>query len=143
MKIKKAFSLIFVIILITLLVACGQKLNSSEIRKYADPSVENILTAMKTGDYTKYSKDFSDQMKTALPVNTFISQNSIIKNKIGNYASKEFTKVDSQEKYVRAIYTTKFTNEPNNVMVTIVFLKDDSSHKVQGLFLSSPKLATK
>lgn len=143
MKIKKAFSLIFVIMLIAFVVACGQKLNSSEIRKYADPSIENILTAMNTGDYTKYSKDFSDQMKTALPENTFISQNGIIKNKIGDYASKEFTKVDSQENYVRAIYTTKFTNEPNNVMVTVVFLKDDASHKVQGLFLSSPKLATK
>lgn len=143
MKFKRAFYLLLVIMLITFLAGCGQKLNSDEIRQYADASAENILTAMKVGDYTKYSKDFSDQMKSALPESTFKSQNSLIKNKIGDYVSKEFTKVDTQDKYVRAIYTTKFTNEPNNVMVTIVFLKDDASHKVQGLFLSSPKLAAK
>jgi hypothetical protein len=143
MKFNKFIYLTCLIILMTLQTSCGQKVNTSDIEKYSDQETERILTAMNNEDYDNYSKNFSDVMKKAIPEDIFKNQNTLIKGEIGNYLSKKFVKADIQNKYVRVIYKVNFSNEPKDAYITISFLKGDAVHLVQGLFLTSPKLATK
>lgn len=145
MKIKKMGSVIVLVMLLTLLAGCGQKvkLNEGEVRAYSDNIIENILTSANKDDYASYSKDFGSKMKEAVNENNFKQQNKTIKDKIGNYETKEFVKLQSKGEYIIVIYKAKYSNEPKDVMVTITFKNGDEAHKVEGLLMTSPKLASK
>jgi hypothetical protein len=131
--------------LLTLFTGCGQKtkINEAEVRSYSDTKIESILTAANKDDYSAYSKDFSDKMKEAITESNFKLQNKLIKDKIGSYESKEFVKLQNKGEYITVIYKAKYSNEPKEVMVTITFRNGDDAHKVEGLFMTSPKLASK
>jgi hypothetical protein len=133
------------VMLLTLLAGCGQKTksNEAEIKAYSDSILENILTAANKDDYGTYSKDFSDDMKVKLPESSFKQSNKLIKDKIGSYESKEFVKTQPSGEYIVVIYKGKYSDEPKDVMITITFKKGDEAHKVEGLFMNSPKLASK
>lgn len=147
MKIRKIYCILTIVFVFTLLSGCGNNVNTEEVRNYSDSILENILAAGNKDNYTDYSKDFSENMKTALNEDLFNKNNSLIKDKIGKYVSKEFIKVNTKKEkgidYVVAIYNAKYSNEPQGAIVSITFKKDDNSHKVEGLFMTSPKLAGK
>jgi len=145
MKSRKMIIFVMTIVLVTLLASCGQKanINADDVRKYSDAKLENILKASNNDDYEAYSKDFSSKMKEALNENSFKEQNKIIKSKIGKYESKEFDKVQVKGEYITAIYKAKYSEEPKDVMITITFKNEDENHKVEGLYMISPKLASK
>lgn len=143
MKIKKISLLLGLILMLGLFASCGKKINTEELRKYSDPALESILTAANKDDYAQYSKEFSDKMKEAIPENIFKEQNKLIKDKIGEYESKEFVKAQAKGEYTVVIYTAKYVKEPKGVMVSITFKNGDDNHTVEGLFMTSPKLASK
>ena len=150
MKINKKISLFLIItLLVSLFTSCGKKVqvNAEDVRAYSDTILENILTAGNKDDYSAYSKDFSDKMKELINENNFKDQNKVIKDKIGDYVSKEFTKVNTAKEkgtnYIVVIYKTKYSNEPKDAMISITFREGDPDHKVEGLFMTSPKLAAK
>jgi hypothetical protein len=145
MKLKKLCPVIVLVMLLTLLAGCGQKtkLNEAEVKAYSDTILENILMAANKDDYASYSKDFSDKMKAAITESNFKQQNKLIKDKIGNYESKEFVKTQANGEYTVVIYKGKYVSEPKDVMITITFKNGDEAHKVEGLFMTSPKLASK
>ena len=146
MRFKK-FSILFVlIVMVGLFTACSQKsvkVNDEEVKNYSEPILESILMAANKDDYSTYSKDFSDKMKEALTETNFKEHNKVIKDKIGEYKSKQFVKVQAKGDYITAIYSAKYSNEPKDVMVTVTFKTGDENHKVEGLFMTSPKLASK
>ncbi|MCM0648001.1 DUF3887 domain-containing protein [Clostridium swellfunianum] len=145
MKMRKFNPILVLVMLLTLLAGCGQKTktNEAEVKAYSDTILESILIASNKDDYSSYSKDFSDKMKSALTETNFKQQNKLIKDKIGNFESKQFVKTQANGDYTVAIYKAKYSNEPKDVMVTITFKNGDETHKVEGLFITSPKLASK
>ncbi|MDF2590985.1 MAG: uncharacterized protein K0S75_451 [Clostridia bacterium] len=88
-------------------------------------------------------EDFSDKTKATLTESNFKQQNKIVNHKIGNYESKEFVETQPNGEYVVAIYKGKYSNKHKDVMVSITFKNGDEAHKVEGLFMTSPKLASK
>jgi uncharacterized protein YxeA len=145
MRFKRLGYLILITLILSILSSCGktESVNSDEVRKYSDSMLENILVSADKEDYESYSKDFSDKMKEAVNEKNFKEQNKLIKSKIGNYKTKEFLKVQAKGEYITAIYKAKYSEEPKDVMITITFKNNDESHKVEGLFMTSPKLAGK
>ena len=114
-----------------------------QVRAYADPITENILVGMNEGNYTKYSEHFDATMKNALPEPVFHENNALIQSKIGAYVSKGFWKAESQNQYTIVYYTALFTQEPDDVIVKVVFQEIAGEMKVSGLWLDSPKLREK
>lgn len=145
MKLKKGYLLLMIVMLVSLLAGCGQKtkINTEEIKSFSEPLLENILVAADKDDYSSYSKDFSGKMKEAVNESNFKAQNKLIKEKIGNYESKQFVDAQAQGNYISAIYKAKYSDEPKDVMISITFNKDDETHKVEGLRMVSPKLTGK
>ena len=145
MKMKKFIPVVMLAMLLMLLASCGQKTksNEAEVKAYSDTILENILVAANKDDYANYSKDFSEKMKAALTESNFKQQNKLIKDKIGNYESKGFVKTQANGEYIVAIYKGKYVSEPKDVMISITFKSGDGTHKVEGLFMTSPKLASK
>ena len=70
----------------------------------------------------------------------FVETNAVIKSKIGDYVSKEFWKVESKDQYTIVYYKAKFTDEPADVTVKVVFQEINGVPKVSGLWFDSPEL---
>jgi len=127
---------------IAVILACTSqpRVDVNQVRSYADPIAENILTAINTDDYAKYSENFDDVMKTAMPEALFQQTNAAIKDKIGEYISKEFWKIDTQNQYTIVFYKARFTQETADVTVQIAFHEVSGKNLVSGLWFNSPNL---
>jgi len=118
----------------------AEEVDVNQVRAYADPITENILSSLNDNDYARYSEHFDDAMKKALPEATFQQQNNLIKAKIGEYVSREFWKIETTNEYTIVYYKAKFTEEPDDVIVRVVFKETDGERFVSGLWFDSPKL---
>ncbi len=114
-----------------------------QVRTYADPITENILSGMSENNYPKYSGHFDQTMKNAMNEAVFNETNILIRSKIGDYVSKEFWKVESKNQYTIVYYKARFTDEPEDVIIKVVFQEITGEMKVSGLWLDSPKLREK
>lgn len=111
---------------------------------YAGSITDNILSGIEQKDYPMFSRDFDDTMKTALPEEAFNSLADLLSATIGSYQSKSFG--DAAEttqngvKIMTVIYKAKYSNEPADVLVTVMFSGEEGGRKVSGLYFNSPKL---
>ncbi len=119
------------------------QIDIEQVRAYADPITDNILVAMNENNYTKYSEHFDAPMKNALPEPVFHETNALIMSKIGTYVSKEFRKAESKDQYTIVYYKARFTQEPDDVIVKVVFQEILGELKVSGLWMDSPRLRGK
>lgn len=112
----------------------------NQVRGYADPITEQILVALNEDYYARYSEDFDQKMKNAMPEAVFNETNAMITSKIGDYVSKEFWKTESKGNYTIVHYKAEFTDEPTDVTIRVVFREIDGEMKVSGLLFDSPDL---
>lgn len=107
---------------------------------YSEAVAENILQGINKGDYALYSEHFDEAMKNAIPESAFKQMSANIKEKIGDYVSKEYAAVQKQRAYTSVFYVCKFTRESGEVTVKVVFSQIDSKTYVSGLWMDSPGL---
>ena len=133
------------IVAVVMFAGCVEKdqVDVDQVRKYADLITENILLGMSENNYSKYSEHFDQTMKNAMPEAVFNETNTLIKSKIGDYVSKQFWKVESKDQYTIVYYKARFTEEPEDVIVKVVFQEIMEEMEVSGLLLDSPKLREK
>ena len=133
------------LIVLILSFGCAPKVDVEEARSYGDSMTGNLLVAINESNYTKFSKDLDSAMKTALPESAFSDLISQINGGVGNYvaSSKEFQEAYMTEQYINIVYKAQFTEEPEGVIVRVVFVKVDGEMKVSGLWFNSPKLKEK
>lgn len=117
----------------------GVSVDQQSVLSYADPIVDNLLAGFNEGNYAKFSKDFDDRMKTALPEAAFTQMRQSIISKIGRYKSRAVAKVQKQGPATLVIYNAEFERE-SGVEVKAVFTKIGEKNLVSGLFFNSPKL---
>ncbi len=110
-----------------------------KVRAYADPITEKILVAMNEGNYTKFSENMDSSMKRAMPEPLFQQTVALIKSKVGDYISKDFSRVELQGDFTVVYYRAKYTDE-SEVVVKVVFVEEGGEHYVSGLWFDSPKL---
>ena len=98
---------------------------------------------MNENNYSGYAGYFDQTMKTAMNEAVFNETNMLIRSKIGDYVSKEFLKVESKNQHMVVHYNARFTDEPEDVIVRVVFQEVMGEMKVSGLWLDSPILREK
>ncbi len=130
MKVKIIAAFITVVLLTGLLAGCGAAPTEPS---YSDEMTENVLTALNAGDYAKFSQDFDEAMKGALPESSFASLKSQLASTIGDYVSREVDKVVTTDDYTTVVYTAEFTKK-DKVTVTIAFHTVDGVTEVSGLW---------
>jgi hypothetical protein len=137
-------ALVVVCLAITgMITACSPSATSSLPEpSYSEAMTENILKAINENDYALFSRDFDQTMKQAMSQQAFDQVKTTLLNKVGAYVSGslEFNQTALQGEYTTVIYTAKFTNEPENVTVTITFRTVEENNLVSGLYFNSPKL---
>jgi hypothetical protein len=138
-----SFCLITILSLLIMVPGCTKATPSSLPEpSYAKSITENVLLALNNNDFTRYTADFDQTMKQAFSQSAFNQVKSTIASKVGSYAagSLEFTQAVTQDNYTVVVYSAKFSNEPENVIVTISFQNVDGKNLVGGLYFNSPKL---
>jgi hypothetical protein len=139
----KTVLVIICLVISGMITACSQSTTSSLPEpSYAKASTENIMKAINENDYTLFSRDFDQTMKQAMNQQAFDQVRTTLSAKVGSYVpgSLEFNQTAVQADYTVVSYTAKFTNEPENVIVTITFKTIDGNNLVSGLYFNSPKL---
>lgn len=119
------------IILISLpaFTGCGK------VAQFSDPITENILISMNKADYTGFSKDFDETMKSELSEAAFPNFLAQVNGVIGNYkeGSKKIVGVSIENDLTKATYTANFEKAENS-SIDVVFKKINGQMKVVGLW---------
>lgn len=129
-------SILILLVMIPGATACAEK----PLPEYADSITESILLAMNEDNYAKLSEHFNEEMKDTLSESVFRKNYNFMVLIIGDYVSKEFWKTEERGIYKTVYYKTVFTEEPDGVIVEIVFQEIDGEVYVAGLWFDSPKL---
>ncbi|MCC7566358.1 MAG: DUF3887 domain-containing protein [Methanomicrobiaceae archaeon] len=111
----------------------------AEVLAYAEPITDNLLQGFNEDNYSMYSRDFSSQMREELDEAAFRESREFIVSRIGLYLERDDPVVTRNGEYVAVNYRADFEHE-QGVAVRVVFLEDDESHQIQGLWFDSPKL---
>lgn len=144
MVLKKIYLILSLVFLLTLAGCAGVSKEQAEKSKTAaEPMTENMLQAIKSENYEEFSKDFDEAMKKGIDEKSFKELTSMLKEKIGNYVSKEFWKVDKSGSYMAVFFNAKFDKESADVVIRSVLSEKDGNYKVSGFFLDSPNLRKK
>lgn len=145
MTFKKMGLLLLCLMMACSLAACGNKVDSKVVRQYADDITENMLLAYNEDNYEQYIADVNSQFKAAVTEDKMKEGNEMVRGKIGDYVpgSKKFKDAvktsEKGKKYLVVRYNAEFTDETEDVLVTMIF-DDNESHQVSGMFFNSPKL---
>lgn len=113
--------------------------DATQVLAYADPVAENLLAGFNEDNYTKYSRDFSPEMKQALDEAAFEQNRELVTSRIGLYESRKDPVVTETGDYIAVVYKATFERE-DGVDIRFVFKKGDEAHQLQGLWFNSPKL---
>jgi isocitrate dehydrogenase kinase/phosphatase len=136
-----------VLVVLTAVAACGCMSQetvvtgeeAAAVLAYADPIADNLMQGFNEGDYAKYSRDFSPEMKQALDEAAFEQNREAVTSRIGLYESRSDPVVTETGEYIAVTYRAAFEGE-DGVALRFVFKKDDPSHQLHGLWFNSPKL---
>jgi hypothetical protein len=111
-------------------------------RAYAG-TTELMLQSINGNDYAKFSADFDGRMKQSLAETSFHELTATIRNRIGTYVASRVYGLQEQSAYTVVTYKAKFTDEPDEVTVTVKFQKVGGKSLVSDFNLDSPKLKAK
>jgi hypothetical protein len=109
---------LFVLLLVVVLAsACGGSTPQGEAvsvlsQEEATAIVENAMQGLADGDYTAWSRDWSDTMKSAIPEKAFLDYRSQVTAQYGQFVSIESVTVEPGKKqgYVRWAAVCNFEN---------------------------------
>lgn len=103
-----------------------------EALKYLDPAADNLLAGLKANDYAVFSRDFDDNMKTAIDENKFGALYRQLNDQIGAYQSRTLTRVTDFGDYVTAEYAGVFAK--SDKVNIVVSASKTEPHQVTGLY---------
>jgi len=139
---KIVLTIIAVVLLIAVLPGCShpEETATTGAPAYAAAITETMLQALNDGDYQSYRLAFSEEMSNRMSEKVFTDYRSFIQGKIGSYKSKKFSDVKVDGEKTTVTYKVKFSQEPADVTVTIIFQVAGDNIAVSDFWLNSPKL---
>jgi hypothetical protein len=139
---KKYWLILAAGLLMATLPGCSHSNNkvTPQAPAYAAAITETMLQALNDGDYQSYSLAFNDEMLLKTQETVFNDIRTFIHNTIGTYKSKKLSDVSVNGTKTTVVYTAKFTNEPKDVTVNIVFETSENIVAVSDFWIVSPKL---
>jgi hypothetical protein len=134
--VRLAFGLLVMLVIIGGLIGCSQAPEPA----YANQMTEEALQAMSHCDYAAYLENFTPGAQAAITEAIFNPACQQIKAAIGDYIDKEYRRSKTQDSYTVVEYTARFSDEPDEVTVTVYFQEIDGKMLMAGFWLDSPKL---
>lgn len=111
------------------------------IEQVAEPLTEQVMQALNDEDYGHFQSCVSEKMKAALPESAFKKLASDLKEKFGNYKTKEAMSIELREGYMMVNYKGLFSQTTDPLLVRIVLVQENGKTCVGGLWFNPMKLA--
>ena len=141
---KIVLILVIMILLFTGLLgySCSGSGDEFEVPDSVHILAEELLEAYDAGNYEAYLENFEENAEWAIPEEYFSQQVVFIHRRIGYYdsMSKELSEVKVTDEYTDVIYKTQFSDEPDDVFVTVSYYISDNRVYAEGIWFNSPKL---
>jgi hypothetical protein len=110
------------------------KEESDAIMKAVKPIVEDYFAALKTKDYARMTKNFSDDLRKELtPEQLKAELDKEAGSLSGPFESAEFDRVETDKMFINVYYVAKYGKTSKTTM-KFIFPKDDATHKIVGLW---------
>ncbi len=101
----------------------------------AIPIAENVLIGINNSDYQAYSRDFSQEMRDAVPEARFPETMAQIDTLLGRYTGSYITaEAFEQGEYVSVGFNVQFEKRQGHLR--LVFKKADPNHEVYGVWMN-------
>ncbi len=141
-KAVRPFFLLICLILILPVAGCSANQVDQEYIDFSAIAAENYLIAINNKDFNSFSQDLNEDMREALPEEEFLSFADQIEGIIGKYepGSKKLDRTKKDSGYIVIIYNAEYTEEPENVVVTISLQRTGNKIEIAGSWFNSPKL---
>ncbi len=101
-------------------------------------AIDNILKAINSADYLGFSKDFSSDLKTAIPEEEFIGLVVVLQKASGKYVSCPAAAPEISNSEGFAVYRLNCKFDLENVIVQLTY--KIGGDQVEGLFFDSTNL---
>ncbi len=126
---KKIVLMMFSVVTVVMLVACGgSKVDESTAEKYITKA-EEIVTLMNAGDYGEVHAMFDEEMKEGLPVSDMEELTPVL-NQSGDFEKINKSSVEEKDGYYITVLAANYSKE--NRVFTVSFNDND---EVAGLFI--------
>jgi hypothetical protein len=135
--VRVACGLLILLVVIAGLAACSNRIPEPE---YAGQMTENTAQGMSDGDYAAFTQYLIPEIKAALTEDDFNQVSQLIKSTIGDYIDKEFWKAQPSGEDTVVYYKARFTAEPDEVIISVLFTEIDGEIYIAGFTFDSPKL---
>ncbi len=111
---------------------------ADEVIAYTDPMANNVVQGLETGNYETFSQNFTDDMKKALPQNSFESMSKTFQSKLGSYQTREVSQVEELQGNIAVIYTLTYTKAKAVTMRVVT--TSTEPYQIGGLWFNAPEL---
>lgn len=113
---------------------------SDKLRQRYTEVLGDIVKGIYEGDYTKFSRNLSEQMRAAQTRQSFLQLQNKVQTNLGKLSSMEYLGYYSQGPYTMVLFKAKFKKDEDDVLITLVSDRESAEPKVSGLWLDSPAL---
>jgi len=134
--VRAACGLLILLVIIAGLAAC----TTMPEPDYASQMTEVTAQGMSDGDYAAFTQYLSPEAKAAMSEDDFNQVSPLIKSTIGDYIDKEFWKTETENGYTVVCYIANYSEEPEDVIVSVYFEEKDGEMYIAGFGLDSPKI---
>ncbi|MGC1378496.1 MAG: DUF3887 domain-containing protein [Anaerolineales bacterium] len=137
---KKIHALFLVAFLFSLLAGCGSQgttltgTDKDAVLAFSEAKTDNLLAGMNANDYPLFSKDFDQEMLSAMSQTQFDALKKDRDAKLGLYVSRQVNSVVQQGDFYSVTYDAKFEKD-DAVTVRVVF-RVAEPHQVSGLWFN-------
>jgi hypothetical protein len=113
---------------------------SDKLRQRYTQALGDILKGIYEGDYTRFSRNLSEQMRAAQSRQSFLELQTKVQKNLGKLSSMEYLGCYSQGASTMILFKAKFKKDKDDVLITLVTDREAAEPKVTGLWLDSPAL---
>ena len=135
--VRAACGLLILLVVIAGLAACSNEIPEPE---YASQMTESTAQGMSDGDYAAFSQYLTPEAKAAMTEAAFNQVSPLIKSTIGDYIDKEFWFAEPSNEDTVVYYKARFTDEPDEVTISVLFTEIEGEIYIAGFLFDSPKL---
>ena len=116
--------------------AAPLKETEQKVQAIADPIIDNILQAMKKGDYGAFTRDFERGLKQKLDSTLFESRREEYKKKIGEYGSRTYLGSLDQGGMTVILWKSRFSGTDDDVLLKLFLSKEGDRILVKGFHIN-------
>ena len=106
----------------------------TEVSKVAEPILDNILEAFRTGDYEQYCRDFDNTLKESVSEKKFRQVREWLQNTLGKYQYKKYLGFSKKGRMSVVLWKAKFDKSEDDVLIKLVVSKRGDKYLVTGLW---------